>query len=233
MRLQKYMAKCGVASRRRSESIILEGRVKVNGETVRELGRKVSPEDFIEVDGKPIREEKKVYILLNKPVGYISTVDDPRGRRTVLDLVADVKERVYPVGRLDYDTSGLLILTNDGELTYKLTHPSFEVKKTYLVEVEGKPGKELARLEKGVMLSDGMTAPAAVAEVKTGKNSTSFLLTIHEGRNRQVRRMCEAIGYPVKSLKRIKFAFLELGDLPEGRYRYLTEKEIKMLQSLT
>ncbi|MFI5358442.1 MAG: pseudouridine synthase [Halanaerobiales bacterium] len=232
-RLQKVMAHAGIASRRKAEQLILEGRVKVNGETVRELGRKVSPEDFIEVDGKPIREEKKVYILLNKPVGYISTVDDPRGRRTVLDLVADVKERVYPVGRLDYDTSGLLILTNDGELTYKLTHPSFEVKKTYLVEVEGKPGKELARLEKGVMLSDGMTAPAAVAEVKTGKNSTSFLLTIHEGRNRQVRRMCEAIGYPVKSLKRIKFAFLELGDLPEGRYRYLTEKEIKMLQSLT
>lgn len=232
-RLQKVMAHAGIASRRKAEQLILEGRVKVNGETVRELGRKVSPEDFIEVDGKPIREEKKVYILLNKPVGYISTVDDPRGRRTVLDLVADVKERVYPLGRLDYDTSGLLILTNDGELTYKLTHPSFEVKKTYLVEVEGKPGKELARLEKGVMLSDGMTAPAAVAEVKTGKNSTSFLLTIHEGRNRQVRRMCEAIGYPVKSLKRIKFAFLELGDLPEGRYRYLTEKEIKMLQSLT
>lgn len=232
-RLQKVMAHAGIASRRKAEQLILEGRVKVNGETVRELGRKVSPEDFIEVDGKPIREEKKVYILLNKPVGYISTVDDPRGRRTVLDLVADVKERVYPVGRLDYDTSGLLILTNDGELTYKLTHPSFEVKKTYLVEVEGKPGKELARLEKGVMLSDGMTAPAAVAEVKTGKNSTSFLLTIHEGRNRQVRRMCEAIGYPVKSLKRIKFAFLELGDMPEGRYRYLTEKEIKMLQSLT
>lgn len=232
-RLQKVMAHAGIASRRKAEQLILEGRVKVNGETVRELGRKVSPEDFIEVDGKPIREEKKVYILLNKPVGYISTVDDPRGRRTVLDLVADVKERVYPVGRLDYDTSGLLILTNDGELTYKLTHPSFEVKKTYLVEVEGKPGKELARLEKGVMLSDGMTAPAAVAEVKTGKNSTSFLLTIHEGRNRQVRRMCEAIGYPVKSLKRIKFAFLELGDLPEGRYRYLTENEIKMLQSLT
>src|SRR5690554_990840 len=231
-RLQKVMAHAGIASRRKAEQLILEGRVKVNGETVRELGRKVSPEDFIEVDGKPIREEKKVYILLNKPVGYISTVDDPRGRRTVLDLVADVKERVYPVGRLDYDTSGLLILTNDGELTYKLTHPSFEVKKTYLVEVEGKPGKELARLEKGVMLSDGMTAPAAVAEVKTDKNSTSFLLTIHEGRNRQVRRMCEAIGYPVKSLKRIKFAFLELADLPEGKYRYLTEKEIKNLQGL-
>ena len=231
-RLQKVIAQAGIASRRKAEELILEGRVRVNGEPVRELGIKVTEDDLVEVDGRPVREEKKVYILLNKPAGYISTVDDPRGRKTVLDLVADVKERVYPVGRLDYDTSGLLILTNDGELTYKLTHPSFEVKKTYLVEVEGNPGKELERLEQGVLLSDGMTAPALVSRVKAGKESTSFQLTIHEGRNRQVRRMCEAIGHPVKSLKRIKFAFLELADLPEGKYRYLTEKEIKNLQGL-
>lgn len=231
-RLQKVLAHAGIASRRKSEELILAGRVKVNGEIVRELGKKVGAGDYIEVDGKPIREEKKIYILLNKPVGYLSTVDDPRGRRTVLDLLADVGGRVYPVGRLDYDTSGLLLLTNDGELTYKLTHPSFEVPKTYLVEVEGKPGRELERLEKGIILEDGLTAPARVERVRTKGNRTFFHLTIHEGRNRQVRKMCAALGYPVKSLKRIRFAYLELGGLPEGQYRYLTEKEIKFLQGL-
>lgn len=231
-RLQKVMAHAGVASRRKSEELILEGKVKVNGKIVQEIGTKVTSADIIEVDGRVINEEKKIYIILNKPVGYITTVDDPRGRRTVLELVDGVEERIYPVGRLDYDSSGLLILTNDGELTYRLTHPSFMVNKTYLVEVEGDPGGELDRLEKGVLLEDGLTAAAVVEKVRKKRNTTSFHLTIHEGRNRQVRRMCEKIGFPVKRLHRIKFAFLDLQGLSKGKYRYLTDKEIEKLQRL-
>lgn len=231
-RLQKVMAHAGIASRRKSEEIILQGRVRVNGETVRELGVKISSTDLIEVDGEVISQEKKVYILVNKPLGYIATVDDPHGRKTVLDLIKGIEERIYPVGRLDFDTSGLLILTNDGDLTYKLTHPSQQVDKTYLVEVEGSPGKELKSLEKGVVLDDGLTAPARVKKIKKGKDSTFFQLSIHEGRNRQVRRMCEYIGYPVKSLERIKFAFLELKGLLRGEYRFLSMKEVEKLKSL-
>ncbi|MFW6269916.1 MAG: pseudouridine synthase, partial [Bacillota bacterium] len=178
--------------------------------------------------------EKKVYVLLNKPAGYITTADDPRDRKTVLDLIKGVSQRIYPVGRLDYASSGLLILTNDGELTYELTHPSHMVNKTYVVEVEGHPDKnELDRLEKGVMLEDGITAPAEVDNVKRKKTTTVFQLTIHEGRNRQIRRMCEKIGYPVIYLTRTKLAFLSLKNLPSGKFRYLTDREVQKLKEIT
>jgi len=232
-RLQKVMAHAGVASRRKSEDIICQGRVKVNGQVIKEQGYKVSDDDLIEVDGKVISHEKKIYILLNKPNGYISTVDDPRERNTVLDLIKGVSQRIYPVGRLDYNTSGILILTNDGDLTYKLTHPSHMVNKTYLVEVGGRPSKkELDRLEKGVILEDGLTAPARVEEVKRKNNVTTFHLTIYEGKNRQVRRMCDKIGYSVRNLERIKFAFLDLKNLPTGKFRYLSDKEVQKLNNL-
>ena len=233
-RLQKVMAHAGVASRRKSEEIIKQGRVKVNGEVVTEMGIKVEPEvDEIEVDGKIISKEKRVYLLLYKPLGYVTTVDDPRGRKTVLDLIDDIKQRIYPVGRLDYNTSGLLLLTNDGELTYVLTHPSYEIEKTYLVETEGYvDDKKLEKLEKGVELSDGITAPAKVKLKDRDSFNTKFALTIHEGRNRQVRRMCKKISNPVKKLERIKFANLSLEGLEPGDSRELTKKELKKLKNL-
>lgn len=232
-RLQKVMAHAGVASRRKSEEIISQGRVKVNGKVITEMGTKVSDEDLIEVDGKIITREKKVYLLLNKPVGYITTVDDPRGRKTVIDLIEGVNQRIYPVGRLDFDTSGLLILTNDGDLTYKLTHPSHMVNKTYHVEIEGHAKQEkLDRLEKGIFLEDGLTAPARVEDVDYKKEKTDFNLTIYEGRNRQVRRMCEKIGHPVVNLKRIKFGFLTIDNLKLGQFRYLSNREINKLKEI-
>lgn len=233
-RLQKFMARAGVASRRKSEEIIKQGRVKVNGKTVTRMGCKVDPDtDKVEVDDRVISEEKKVYIMLNKPTGCVATVDDPRGRKTVLDYVSDIKLRIYPVGRLDYDTSGLLLLTNDGQLTYKLTHPSFEVKKTYLVDIEGRlsvSGKKM--LEEGVELEDGITAPGEVEIVYKNEEKTIFLLTIHEGRNRQVRRMCQKIGHTVSSLKRVGLAFLNLDDLPEGDFRHLRSAEVEKLKEM-
>lgn len=233
-RLQKVMAHAGVASRRKSEEIIAEGRVKVNGQTVTEMGTKVNPErDVIEVDGEIISKEKRIYILLNKPEGYITSVDDPRGRKTVLDLVDDVEQRIYPVGRLDYDTSGLLLLTNDGQLTYILTHPSHEIDKTYLTEVEGRiTNKESDKLKNGVKLEDGITAPAKLEIHKRDEKHTSFSLTIHEGRNRQVRRMCDAVGHPVINLKRTSLGPLTLDGLNKGDYRYLTDQEVKYLKNL-
>ncbi|MGM0436696.1 MAG: pseudouridine synthase [Bacillota bacterium] len=233
-RLQKVMAHAGVASRRKSEEIIKQGRVKVNGEIVTEMGVKVEPVvDEIEVDGNIISKEKKVYILLYKPLGYVTTVDDPRGRKTVLDLIDDVKQRIYPVGRLDYNTSGLLLLTNDGELTYVLTHPSYEIEKTYLVEAKGYvDDNKLEKLEKGIKLSDGMTAPGRIELKDRDSFTTKFTLTIHEGRNRQVRRMCKKISNPVKNLERTKFANLNLKGLEPGDYRKLTTKELKKLQNL-
>lgn len=233
-RLQKVMAHAGVASRRKSEEIIKQGRVKVNGEIVTEMGIKVEPEvDEIEVDGNIISKEKKVYLLLYKPLGYVTTADDPRGRKTVLDLIDDVKQRIYPVGRLDYNTSGLLLLTNDGQLTYVLTHPSYEIEKTYLVEAKGYvDDNKLEKLEKGIKLSDGITAPARIELKDRDSFITKFTLTIHEGRNRQVRRMCKKVSNPVKSLQRIKFANLSLKGLEPGDYRELTTKELKKLQNL-
>ncbi|KAF1086484.1 Ribosomal large subunit pseudouridine synthase B [Sporotomaculum syntrophicum] len=235
-RLQKFMARSGVASRRGSEELIAQGKVRVNGKQVIVPGFKIDPlRDRVEVDGRPVRKpEKKVYILLFKPAGYVSTVTDPQGRRKVIDLLSGIKQRVYPVGRLDYDSEGLLLLTNDGALTYALTHPRHEIPKTYQVRVQGVPDKNrLEELAKGVVLKDGPTAPAKVRMLKNLGDDTALLeITVHEGKNRQVRRMCEHIGHQVLSLRRISIGPLKIGDLQRGRYRHLTNREVKMLMKM-
>jgi pseudouridine synthase len=234
-RLQKVMAHAGVASRRHSEELILAGRVKVNGQVVSTLGTRVDPSrDRVEVDEEPIGEHAlPVYIVLNKPTGVVTTLHDPQGRRKVTDLLEDVRTRVYPVGRLDYDTEGLLLLTNDGELAHALMHPAHEVPKTYVARVKGIPdGSALKALATGVMLDDGPTAPARVRllDVKP-PNLAVVSISIREGRNRQVRRMFEAVGTPVISLRRTKLGPLELGRLPVGAYRPLTEQEVAALKN--
>lgn len=234
-RLQKILAQAGVASRRQSEELIIKGRVAVNGEKVTQLGVKVNPEeDIILVDGKPInQEEDKVYFMLHKPAGYISSAKDPQGRPTVLDFFNNIPQRVYPVGRLDYDTEGILLLTNDGDLTHALTHPSHQISKTYLARVEGVPNKEnLRKFARGLQLEDGITAPAKIAITDISKGKALLEIEIHEGRNRQVRRMCEAIGYPVVYLKRTKVGPLELGDLSRGEFRALSNREVRELKKL-
>jgi 23S rRNA pseudouridine2605 synthase len=233
-RLQKLLAQAGVASRRKCEEYITSGRVKVNGKTVTTLGFKADPAtDQIEVDGRAIAKENQVYILFHKPKGVITSVEDPHGRKVVTDFLKGVKERVYPIGRLDYDTEGLLLLTNDGELANKLLHPSHEFEKTYWATVEGIPSEEdLNRLAIGILLEDGITAPAQVyvLEFRVEKQETVIELIIHEGRNRQVRRMCDAIGHPVKSLRRVKFGFLTLKGVARGRFRHLKSDEIQRLK---
>lgn len=233
-RLQKVMAHAGVASRRKSEDIIAEGRVKVNGKTVTEMGFKVNPDqDEIMVDGEIITEEKKRYILLNKPEGYITTVSDPEGRPTVMDLIPDLKQRLYPAGRLDYDSSGLLIMTNDGELTYKLTHPKKEVDKKYRALVKGEVTEDdFDKFRSGMVIDGKKTSPAEISNVNYRNGNTQFDITIHEGRNRQVRRMAKITGFPVISLKRIAFAFLTLKGVEEGKFRYLSDDEVKKLKNL-
>lgn len=230
MRLQKYMAHCGVASRRHSEELIRSGKVKVNGKVITEMGFLVSDKDKIEVNGIPIKkEDNKIYIMLNKPTSYVTTVMDPEGRRTVLDLIEGVKERIYPVGRLDYDTSGLLILTNDGEFAYKSTHPRQEIKKTYLAEVNGRPAEDnLNLIRAGVEIDGKFTSPAQVEIIKEKENSTILQVIIHEGRNRQVKRMFEAIGHEVLKLKRTAVGNLSLGNLRIGHWRYLTPAEVNL-----
>lgn len=229
-RLQKFLARAGVASRRKCEELITAGKVAVNGQVVRELGSKVDPhKDRITVDGQPVRIEPHVYILLNKPRGVVTTASDPQGRQTVLDLI-DLPQRVFPVGRLDMDTSGLLLLTNDGALANGLMHPKHEVDKQYRTEVAGYISDlALARLEAGVELEDGPTAPAEVRLLRRNKEKSLFEITIHEGRNRQVRRMCEKVGHPVLTLKRVKLAFLTLGKTAPGQWRYLTDQEVDRL----
>lgn len=232
-RLQKMLAHAGVASRRKSEQLILDGKVKVNGKVVTELGTKVSSTDTVEVDGVKLEKEQKVYHLLYKPRGIISAVTDDKGRQTVAELFPHIPERLFPVGRLDYDTSGLLIMTNDGDLSFTLTHPKFKIEKTYVARVKGIPGKEQLRtLERGVDLEDGKTAPARVkllsADVKQSK--AIIEITIHEGKNRQVRRMFDAIGFPVQKLKRERFAFLTLHGLNAGDSRELSSHEVKLLR---
>lgn len=235
-RLQKLISKAGIASRREAEKLILSKRVTVNGKVVVELGTKVDPDkDKVLVDGKPIANEKHVYFMLNKPKGVITSMKDERGRKTVVDLLSEVKERVYPVGRLDYQTEGLLLLTNDGELTNRLLHPRYEIYKTYIAKVRGIPGEEkLDLLRAGIRLEDGMAAPAIVKriEILPEEGTTTLEITIHEGRNRQVRRMCEAIGYPVKALKRVAFASLTTAGLRRGQYRELSKEEISMLKAI-
>jgi 23S rRNA pseudouridine2605 synthase/16S rRNA pseudouridine516 synthase len=233
-RLQKVMAHAGVASRRKSEEIIAEGRVKVNGEIVTEMGFKVDPEqDEIIVDGEVISEEKKRYILLNKPEGFITTVSDPEGRPTVMDLIPDLKQRLYPAGRLDYDSSGLLILTNDGDLTYKLTHPKKEVDKKYRVLAQGELKEEdFEKFEEGMIIDGQKTAAAKISNVSYKNDQTQFEIVIHEGRNRQVRRMAKIAGFSVISLKRIAFAFLTLKGVKEGEFRYLSDQEVNKLKNM-
>ena len=237
MRINKYIALCGVASRRKAEELILAGRVTVNDEVMTELSYKVDEEnDIVKVDDKLIKEENKlVYILLNKPEGYITTVKDQFDRPSILDLVSDIKERVYPIGRLDYETSGLLLLTNDGDLTYKLTHPKHEVDKTYVARVKGKLTKEeIERFKTGLKIEDYTTAPAKLKVIKYDEQRDTSLLEIkiHEGKNRQVRKMCKAINHPVLKLRRSAMGKIKIGDCEIGKYRYLTEDEIKYLKNL-
>lgn len=240
-RLQKIISQAGIASRRAAEKMILEGRVRVDGKVVRELGTKVNPAAHtISVDGRPIKgEEQHVYLLLNKPKGYLSTAKDDRGRRTVLDLLPEVKERVYPVGRLDNNTEGLLLITNDGTLMNGLLHPRFEVEKTYHAGVTGQLTEEkLQMLRDGLLLEDGMTAPAKVSLLPEHELSerergfTRVSIAIHEGRNRQVRRMFAAVGCDVKALKRVRFADLTLKGVARGHHRTLTQEEVSRLYRL-
>ncbi|MDO4681041.1 MAG: pseudouridine synthase [Aerococcus sp.] len=235
-RLQKVIAHAGVASRREAEKMIQAGRVKVNGEVVRELGTKVTQTDQIEVDQIPIYKEEPVTFLFNKPDGVVSTVSDDKGRKTVLDYFKSVKQRIYPIGRLDYHTTGILLLTNDGELANGLMHPSSEVEKVYVAKVEGIPtDSDLEPLRRGVKIDGRKTSPAKVNLLKNKaatKNAT-VQITIHEGRNRQVRKMFEAIGLPVKRLARTRYAFLTTEYLAPGEFRPLVKKEIDALKRLT
>lgn len=232
MRLQKYLAEAGVASRRASEALIAAGRVCVNGE-VASIGQSVDEGDRVELDGSPVeREQRHVVILLYKPRGVVCTSEDPEGRRTVQDFFRDLPERLYNVGRLDLNSEGLLLMTNDGALAHRLTHPRYGVEKTYYVVCDGKvAASDFAKLTNGVLLDDGMTAPAKIDRIRTTqRGDTSFLITIHEGRNRQIRRMAEAVGHRTLRLKRERFGTLELGTLKPGEWRYLTEGELRMLQ---
>ena len=235
-RLQKYLANNGIAARRKCEEYILDGRVKVNGKIVTELGTKIDPEiDSIEFDGKKVKKlENHVYILLNKPIGYVTTVKDQFDRPTVLDLVK-VKEKVLPVGRLDMYTSGALLLTNDGEFINKITHPKNEVEKTYTVTVKGIVSQEdVQKLENGVEIDNYISGKAKVKILKTDeeKNFSRIQITIHEGKNREVRKMCEAIDKKVLALHRRKIANLDVKNLKIGQWRYLTDKEVANLLKL-
>ena len=234
-RLQKVMASAGIASRRKCEELIAEGAVKVNGQQVTEQGIKVDPQkDKIHVQGKLLnRPEDKVYLLMYKPRGYVTTMNDPEGRKTIVDLLTKIKERVYPVGRLDYDSEGLLLITNDGELSHALTHPSHKVKKTYLVTVAGIPDpKSLEQMSKGLELEDGITAPTQVTLVEILDDRSLLEITVHEGKNRLVRRMCDKIGHPVLRLKRIRLGTLNIKGVKPGQYRILIPKEVRELKKL-
>lgn len=231
-RLQKILSRCGIASRRKAEEMILQGRVTVNG-VVATLGMKADlARDYIKVDGKLIRgKEPNVYIMFNKPRRCITSMYDPEGRPTIKDFLKRVKVRVFPVGRLDYNSEGLLIMTNDGELANALLHPRNKVPKTYLVKVDGVlDDKDMAKLESGVKLEDGITAPAKVRKIRKTETNSWIEITIYEGRRRQIRRMLERVGHPVLKLKRIRIDGLELGSLPPGAFRYLTPEEIKRLK---
>lgn len=234
-RLQKILSAAGVASRRASEQMILEGRVTVNGDTVRELGTKADPQkDIIKVDGRRIKTVvRNRYIVLYKPKGYVTTRSDPEGRRTVMDLVGE-GDYIYPVGRLDYDSEGLLLLTSDGDLAARLMHPRHEVEKTYEVIVAGMPDvRALEKLKKGVFIEGGRTAPAHVhvgSIVKGARPTTKLTIVIHEGRNRQIRRMCSAVGLPVRELRRVRMGPIGLGRLKPGQWRDLTADEVRRLK---
>lgn len=230
-RLQKVIAKSGVASRRKAEQLMKDGLVTVNGETITEMGVKVSDKDIIEVEGVPLTKEKKVYILYYKPTGEISSVGDDRERRSVTDTFESFEERIYPVGRLDYDTSGILLMTNDGDFTQLMTHPKYEVTKTYRVKIDGILKRdEQKKFMRGIKLEDGMTAPCHLKVIRDKKDRNMILdITLHEGRNRQVRRMFEHFDLKVVKLTRTHFDFLSLDGLSEGEYRFIKPHEVKKL----
>lgn len=233
-RLQKYMASCGVASRRKCEEIILAGMVKVNGKRVTELGTKVdSNKDEVEYNGKIIKpEECKKYIMVNKPEGYITSVKDEKDRKTVIDLV-DVPERIYPIGRLDYDSSGLIILTNDGDIYNKIIHPRVQIDKKYIAVVSGEFKKcELERFKNGIDIGGYITAPANIKVIKFEENKTTAEIIIHEGKNRQIRRMCSALNHEVLALRRVSIGDIKLGQLKKGQWRDLTKDELNYINSL-
>lgn len=231
MRINKYIGASGVCSRRRADQLIDEGKVRVNGQLLREKGYDVQPGDEVQVDGTMIRPEtRKLYYLVNKPVGYVTTVSDPQGRPTVMELVPDVEERLFPVGRLDVNTSGLLLITNDGDLANRLTHPSHEMGKTYVARVTGTlTMKEAKILERGVRLEEFTTSPAQVRLIRHDRSSTLVEITIHEGKNRQVRRMMEAVGHPVIDLERTAIGTIN-SRLPVGGCRKLNPGEIDYLK---
>ncbi|NSL50473.1 pseudouridine synthase [Calidifontibacillus erzurumensis] len=234
-RLQKVIAHAGIASRRKAEQLIISGKVKVNGKIVKELGVKVSPNDKIEVEDIPIQKEEPVYYLFYKPREVISAVADDKNRKVVIDFFPHEERRIFPIGRLDYHTSGLLLLTNDGEFANLLMHPKYEIEKEYIAKINGIPSRdELKKLETGVILEDGKTAPAKakIISIDKKKGTSIVKLIIHEGKNRQVRRMFEALGYKVKKLKRERYAFLDLGNLKPGEYRELKPHEVKRLRQL-
>jgi 23S rRNA pseudouridine2605 synthase len=232
MRLQKYLAEVGIASRRKSEELIRDGAVKVNGISVTEMGYRVTGEEVIEVNGRIVAgSQKKVYVMLNKPVGYISTAKDQFGRPNVIELIKGVNVRIYPVGRLDYDTSGLIILSNDGEFTYKMTHPKHEIKKVYSGMIYGIPSQEeIKAFKSGLRIEDYITSKADIKIIEIVGDKSWVEITICEGKNRQVRKMCDAIGHPVIKLKRTAIGSLNIGDLKEGNWRYLDKKEIEALK---
>lgn len=237
MRINKFIARSGVASRRKAEEYIQNGRVKINGKTMTDLSYKVDIEkDLVEFDGKKIsiEDEKKVYILLNKPVGYITTAKEQFDRPSVMDLISEIEERVYPVGRLDYETSGLLLMTNDGDLTYKLTHPSHEFKKIYIASVKGIPTKEeIKSFKEGLKIEYYTTANAEmkILKINNEKNYSVCMAIIHEGHNRQVRKMFEAIGHPVMNLKRVALGKININGIDSGKYRELTNSELEYLKN--
>lgn len=234
MRLAQFLAHAGIASRRKAETLMTEGKVSVNGIVVRELATEVDPAiDQVHFEGRPVFLEKKIYLLLNKPSGVISSVSDPHGRKTVVDLLPELPQRIYPVGRLDYETQGLLLLTNDGYFTNLMIHPRYEVEKTYQARVSGQVKRpQLEKLRQGVKLEDGWTAPAQVDILQASVQESLLKITLHEGRKRQVRRMCRAIGHPVIHLQRTAFAFLTLKGVASGSYRYLTLAEVNKLIAL-
>jgi 23S rRNA pseudouridine2605 synthase len=232
-RLQKILAKAGIASRRRAEELIREGRIKLNGQVVHEMGCRADPaRDIITCDGTPINLERKIYLLLNKPKGYVTTLSDPQGRPIVSDLVADISLRLFPVGRLDLDTEGALLMTNDGELGNAILHPSFEVNKTYEAMVTGSPTQERLRLlEQGIAIDGVRTSPAKIKVLQRRKDRTLVEIIIHEGKKRQVRKMFQAIDHRVLHLKRTAYGDLRIGELPVGKYRILTPFDLKKIFS--
>ena len=234
MRINKYIADAGICSRRKADELISNGNVKINGLTVKELGVDVAEGDVVEVNGSVIEAgRRKVYVAVNKPAGVITSMDDDRERETVADIVADIPERLFPVGRLDYNTTGLLIMTNDGQLTYTLTHPKHEVYKTYVAKVEGVlSGARAAKLRRGVAIGGFVTSPARVKVLKQMPRYAVVEISIREGKNRQVRKMFAAVGNKVRELKRTQIGEIRLGRLKEGHYRKLTREEIEYLKSL-